>query len=619
VSQDTSVDLDTAMQLRLRITGAVGAYDDLEIRVVAHPRVDDLERFAEVAATESLDSFKDSLEVPLTGLERFGNGDVVVPVPLQPRGEDPDYLGALQVTSPGVYPLEVVVRDGRGNELGAARSWLVATDPEVEPTVQLAWRWEWQPPPQVGRDGVTPTDDFVVAARPGGAIGVLADQLEAADLPITFVVSPQALDAWSRAATLDPEAANTYERVQAVLGNGRHELLPVPYVPIDGPALEASGLGPRVPESYLIGAQTLDDRLGRRPDPATTWADPVDTASLTRLGETFAYRVVLPADAITGPAPDDVGSILVGSRSIAALTTRPDLAVALVEPGTAGELPGSRVARLVATLALASAGRERPMPVVLDAPSDPAVLRALSIGLADQRIAEASTVADLFAAAPTATIELAERPDPADDGLGPLDVIAAERTLASFVDFVGDEHPAVQATRANLRLVVSRDLPVDDLRARLGALDVATDGFVAGIRTESTRVTLTDRRSTMPLSFRNDTDVEVEVRVTLSSSKLVFPDGATKTIVLPPGRNTQELFEVEARTSGRFTMQVAITSADGNLAVGPPTQITVSSAVFGSIGSWLTYGAFGFLALWWGHHIWRARRRDRIATPGEPT
>jgi hypothetical protein len=62
-------------------------------------------------------------------------------------------------------------------------------------------------------------------------------------------------------------------------------------------------------------------------------------------------------------------------------------------------------------------------------------------------------------------------------------------------------------------------------------------------------------------------------------------------------------------------MRVSISSADGNLAVGAPAVITVSSAVFGSVGTFVTVGAVAFLALWWAHHLWRGRRRRRRESP----
>ena len=62
-------------------------------------------------------------------------------------------------------------------------------------------------------------------------------------------------------------------------------------------------------------------------------------------------------------------------------------------------------------------------------------------------------------------------------------------------------------------------------------------------------------------------------------------------------------------------MTVTLTSADGNLRMGPPTRVTVASAVFSGAGAALTVGALLFLALWWGNHFRRTRRRAGAPRP----
>jgi hypothetical protein len=64
-------------------------------------------------------------------------------------------------------------------------------------------------------------------------------------------------------------------------------------------------------------------------------------------------------------------------------------------------------------------------------------------------------------------------------------------------------------------------------------------------------------------------------------------------------------------------MTVTLLSEDGELQIGPPTRVTVRSAVFSRLGVLLTAGALLFLAIWWGNHLWRARRVRRApAGPG---
>ena len=59
---------------------------------------------------------------------------------------------------------------------------------------------------------------------------------------------------------------------------------------------------------------------------------------------------------------------------------------------------------------------------------------------------------------------------------------------------------------------------------------------------------------------------------------------------MPFGHYTKPI-RVEARASGTFTMTVTLESADGSFELGPPTRVTIRSAVFSGIGIGLTVGA----------------------------
>jgi hypothetical protein len=64
-------------------------------------------------------------------------------------------------------------------------------------------------------------------------------------------------------------------------------------------------------------------------------------------------------------------------------------------------------------------------------------------------------------------------------------------------------------------------------------------------------------------------------------------------------------------------MRVTLTTADDRFTIGT-TLITVRSTVFSSIGVLLTVGALIFLAVWWGNHIRRSRRRRLTVFVAEP-
>ena len=78
--------------------------------------------------------------------------------------------------------------------------------------------------------------------------------------------------------------------------------------------------------------------------------------------------------------------------------------------------------------------------------------------------------------------------------------------------------------------------------------------------------TLTSRTAQIPLSFSNLTHQTVRVKVHLASTKLTFPKGATSILELPP-HNITKRFEVQARTSGTFTLRVTLTTADDQFTI----------------------------------------------------
>jgi hypothetical protein len=189
----------------------------------------------------------------------------------------------------------------------------------------------------------------------------------------------------------------------------------------------------------------------------------------------------------------------------------------------------------------------------------------------------------------------------------------AQRELAGLRSSVGPSDPAVVASAHALDLALSSYNSSRQAEADLAVVDTAAATLQENVSADGRRVTLTARRADVPITFVNRTARPVRVRVQLASGKLLFPAGAEQLLDLPPGQST-ERFAVEARTSGTFTMNVTLTSADGNLRLGTPARVSVRSTVFGGAGAALTAGALLFLALWWGNHFRRTRRARRAAT-----
>jgi hypothetical protein len=212
---------------------------------------------------------------------------------------------------------------------------------------------------------------------------------------------------------------------------------------------------------------------------------------------------------------------------------------------------------------------------------------------------------------------LAPRPAPTDLPLQADEYAAAERELEAYATIVGHADPTVAAGRRELLLALSTANTRTEALAYLDTIGRRLELLTGGITTTAKTITLTARRASLPLSFQNNTGRDnIRIRVHLESPKLIFPKGKDVEMTLPLGHSTAsaDTFPVIARASGTFPMTITLESADGSLPLGPPTRVTIRSAVFSGIGIALTLGALVFLAGWWGNHFWRSRRARRRAT-----
>jgi hypothetical protein len=190
----------------------------------------------------------------------------------------------------------------------------------------------------------------------------------------------------------------------------------------------------------------------------------------------------------------------------------------------------------------------------------------------------------------------------------------AVRALDAYSSMVPHDDPSIAAGEHALLLSLSTANTRAESLAWLATIHAHLRTLTSGITTTVKTLTLTARRARLPLSFQNNTKrAGIKVRVHLDSPKLIFPEGPDLTLELPIGHYTTSV-PVEARASGTFAMTVTLESADGSLELGPPTRVTIRSAVFSGIGIALTIGALLFLAGWWGNHFRRSRRGRRAVT-----
>ena len=93
----------------------------------------------------------------------------------------------------------------------------------------------------------------------------------------------------------------------------------------------------------------------------------------------------------------------------------------------------------------------------------------------------------------------------------------------------------------------------------------------------------------------------------LRSNRLTFVNGATR-LVRIDGTGTTLTFGVQARTTGRFPVQVQVETPDGT-PIGPPARLVVRSTAYNRIALVLTIGAALFLLALWARRLLPWTRR----------
>jgi len=615
VAQTPWAPVDGNVTLGFTVPDSVGEGTELRLRV--GPRVSSLDDFDEVVEEDAVRGrILSQAYVPFPDLLTDGER-AYVSFGLGRTAEE----RRLAVSARGVYPLEVALVDG--DVIASLLTWLVVTDPSQpvasRDATRLAMLWTVERAPVRGPDG-TPDPDALAELAPGGRLSDIAALLdEATGIDLSVRLGPETVESWTALAAQDPTLEPGVTAVLRAAARRETQLLPSPYVPIDLTSLEAADLGVRLPDQIVLGSDTLERLTGVTPDPRTMLVDPVDARTLERLRGLFVDRVVVPASALdpslperTSPFELEVGSGTV--RAAAASFTTDDLL------GGAGS-PTQRVQRATAALSLDAFDDESPSGVVVASPArwqpDVETVTAFLDAIRRHPLIEPVTLDRFFESVRVGSGHDEPSPHLAPHLPAPFPVTraahdTAAQNLASVRSSVGTADPGIRQGERALQLALSSDNSPEEAARLLSVVDAEVVELRDGVSTTRKRVTLTARRAAIPISFDNRTGEPVSVRVELASSKLLFPEGEARVVTLPEGNHT-ERFAVEARTSGTFTMTVTLRSQDGRLPIGPPTRLTVRSAVFSGAGAALTVGALVFLALWWANHFRRTRRSRRVA------
>ncbi len=606
---------------------ALASIPGADVQVTVHRSVSSRSDFENAINGTALGSTRNIITFPLSSIQLNRRHEFLIGFGLS--GSDaPRRIG---LEGPGVYPVEIGVTDS-GTDRATFVTWMVVIDPDAARSSQplrVSWIWRLETPPlELPGGAVDPA--ALPPLRPGGRLDHIATLLaRAGPFPLTLGIGPEMMTRWAADSRTHPAEAASVKNVRTAAQRPTTQLLPEPYVPIDGPVIEAEGLGDHVTQEYVAGSSAIEQMTGEIPDPRTAFVESVDEPTVSRLTQLLVGRFVVPDSALVPVAEDltPAQPFTLTTRSgvrVPAVATDSRIEKLIESPGP----PALRVQRVLASLAeIAYEAPSEPRGIVLSTPSDwspdIATVSQLLRALSGDPLVEPATLDGFFSGvAPAArdgvAVERQLAPTGAPSGL-PLrarDYADAVRDLTAYQSMVGRTDPSIEIGKHSLLLALSTANTPSQALAHLRTITANLETLTNGITTTAKTLTLTARRANLPLSFQNNTGrAGIRVKVHLESTKLIFPKGSDFTLALPLGHTTarRNQFPVEARASGSFAMTITLESPDGTVQIGSPTRVTIRSAVFSGIGIALTLGALLFLAGWWGNHFWRTRRARRTA------
>jgi hypothetical protein len=567
----------------------------------------------------------------------------------------------------GVFPLEVDLRSQADESLAHFVTHAVVAPVgadgalTVGQPLHVAWIWPLQAPPAYVAAALPFNSDTIADLEPTGRLGRQARQLFLnTDVPLTLAPSPETLESWDTIGKEVPALKVGADAVRQAATRGRNQVLAGPFVPLDLPSIVRGNLEDVVtsiagsrPGELTRGVATLEQFLGAHVDSGTALPGHLDAPSLGILRSASVRQLVVDGNALVpvtekytpahpyklqAPGGDD-------STAFTVLATDDGLEQFL----GGDEPPALRAAHLLAGLAVV-AGEQPSIPrgIAIANPTtwdaNDEFVDALLAGLRNNPLLAPTSVEGLLQAVPIATVDGAADGAPAFRQLAPytppLPPVSAaqyakgEASRDAVLDLVKstDDRRVQNADRAlATSLAAAWANPAGRAQARklLDSIRTSVDSYLEQIEVQGqSTITITSSKAEIPISFRNKGSDEITVELALQSDKLLFPEGNTRSVVLPPNHNTTVRVAVETRGSGTAPVRMTVTTTRG-LAIGDPegTIIKVRSSFVSGVGVFLTVAAVVFLVIWWGWDIHRRRKKRsreqhptyRLAPPsGQP-
>ncbi len=656
IQQTAWVPAGGAFQLHLAVSSPEPA-SNLEIYVGVYHRLSNRSSFAQTLKDRLPTGLLTSWDpVRLDRLPTDPSGDAVFtigvvgpgaastsPAPTTPPPGQVSLDLASCLACGGVYPVRVELRSvGSGAELDRFTTHLIYTTPDVN-SRKLNVSWVI---PVKGTPGLGPDGHQSLAPGISGALAGLANALGThPTVPVVLSPEPQTLQALATSARAVDH--NTLGELVALADNTTtSQIVSRPYVPINTSGLVSSGLSAEAKAQISRGSSILTNTLHVKRS-AATWvtAATMNSSGLAFLASQGVKQLVLPEADLTvldQPLTLTKPFAINHQLGLEAFAADPGLAAHFAS-GSDPVLAAHQLLADLAEIYFDSPDAVMARGVVVQTPSDwlpqPQFLNVVLGGLAQSPIAAPVTLSTLFATVPRAP-SVAGGPNASPSGAGarsgaaglvrslvanqaipmpPAGAIRGARDqLSSLASALAPQAPMLSTINDVLLAGESSDLRPSDQSRYLDGVGQLIDGELAKISLPQPRsLTLTSRTGHIPITIQSTLGVPIKAVVRVASDKLGFPQGASQSVVLN-GNSVTAIFDVRARGTGVFPLQVQLIAPEGALVLAS-TRLTVSSTVFSVVAVVITVVAIAFLIGWWSRTTLKARRRrrnPRLVPPG---
>jgi hypothetical protein len=544
----------------------------------------------------------------------------------------------ISTTESLIYPLKIDLRTGF-TSLAALRTAVIFLVRRPQTPLRVAWTFVLHEPVSFDPNGVfiSPAleQDLAQGGRLAGEIrALLAMTEDRAQTPIDVAVSPVLLADLERMragyAVIDAgrrrqvkagtggaaAAAQALVNLRQIVGAPEVELSALPFAAPNLPSLSFGGLSPDLTAQLERGRDSVATVLGRLPDPGLLRppGSALDPASLDHVAARGVRLLIVdpatapPASQPLGFAPPSTTLLSTSSGPVTALVSDPNVGAMLRSELVAQDPVRAAQAVLgeLAAIWLELPGLDRGIAVTFPEDFDPsgAFFGQLVRGIASApwlRKSTASAMAEAFP--PTSETALAAT-IPVTFSRTYVDTIKqTRRRIETYRSMLVDKSVEPDRLDTMLLLAESGQFLVDQTAgfSFVGSAREQIGSVFGAVRPDTTQpITLTSSSGTgIPIRLTNGNQEPLRVSVRLVSPHL---SGTPQSSMVLRADSTQTVnFDVELNTTGRFPVDVEVTSPSGRV-ISKDTLI-VRSTAYNRFALLITIGAALLALLVWARRF----------------